>query len=423
MLKVIVQLYPMMPAKDEAERAAKRPIARNSELYQQVLTGWHDIVKAADEMGVWGVATIEHHFHSEGYEVGPNPGVLNGYWAATTKNIRIGQMGYVMSANNPIRVAEETAILDHLTKGRFFVGFARGYQSRWVNVLAQHLGSRATRSPSTATKADIAITDAAKRSTQVEEDKANRDVFEQQLDMVIRAWTEESIESRDGPWQIPYPYDKGIEDWPLALEGVTERLGAHGEVDANRTVRRISVVPAPYTKPHPPVFVMSLGSPESIAYCGRKGFVPIYVAGLRTAVRGGQAFDGAAKAAGRSYAWGQHQGVLRYTRFGKTMADARRAVLEYDAEITRNFYAPFWPPSLPRSADPVDNVLGARTYFIGTVDDVRAQFVEQWKILPAEYVVLIWHYAQQPKQATIDDLELFMKQVKPALDELTRYNE
>ena len=140
MVKVIVQLYPMIPAKDEEERAAKRPIARNSELYQEVLTGWHDIVKAADEMGVWGIATIEHHFHSEGYEVGPNPGVLNGYWAATTKNIRIGQMGYVMSANNPIRVAEETAILDHLTRGRFFVGFARGYQSRWVNVLAPTSG-------------------------------------------------------------------------------------------------------------------------------------------------------------------------------------------------------------------------------------------------------------------------------------------
>ncbi len=105
MLKVILQLYPMMPAKDEAERAAKRPIARNRELYQEVLSGWHDIVKAADEMGMWGVATIEHHFHSEGYEVGPNPGVLNGYWAAITNNIRIGQMGYVMSANNPIRVA------------------------------------------------------------------------------------------------------------------------------------------------------------------------------------------------------------------------------------------------------------------------------------------------------------------------------
>src|SRR5215472_7588935 len=239
MLKVILQLYPMMPAKNEAERAAKRPIARNSELYQEVLTGWNEIVKAADEMGMWGVATIEHHFHSEGYEVGPNPGVLNGYWAAITKHIRIGQMGYVMSANNPIRVPEETAILDHLTRGRFFVGFARGYQSRWVNVLGQHLGSRATRSPSTATKADIAVTDAARRTAQIEEDQANRDVFAQQVDMVLRAWTQESIEADDGPWLVPYPHEKGIDDWPLALEGVTERLGAHGEVDANRVVRRI----------------------------------------------------------------------------------------------------------------------------------------------------------------------------------------
>ena len=35
-------------------------------------------------MGLWGAATIEHHFWSEGYEVGPNPGVLNAYWAAIT---------------------------------------------------------------------------------------------------------------------------------------------------------------------------------------------------------------------------------------------------------------------------------------------------------------------------------------------------
>ena len=45
-----------------------------------------DIVRAADAMGVWGVSTIEHHFHSEGYEVGPNPGVLNAYWAAIVKH-------------------------------------------------------------------------------------------------------------------------------------------------------------------------------------------------------------------------------------------------------------------------------------------------------------------------------------------------
>jgi len=125
MVKIILQLYPVLPAASEEERAALRPIGRNREIYHETLLGWHDIIKAADEMGLWGAATIEHHFWSEGYEVGPNPGVLNAYWAAITKKIRVGQMGYVMSTQNPLRVAEETAILDHLANGRFFVGFAQ----------------------------------------------------------------------------------------------------------------------------------------------------------------------------------------------------------------------------------------------------------------------------------------------------------
>jgi hypothetical protein len=77
MLKPVIQIYPVLPTKDEAERATLRPIGRNRELYQETLQGWHDIVRAADELGVWGAATIEHHFWSEGYEVGPNPGILD----------------------------------------------------------------------------------------------------------------------------------------------------------------------------------------------------------------------------------------------------------------------------------------------------------------------------------------------------------
>ena len=110
MVKVLVQLYPVIPATRE-EREQQRPMGRNRERYQTLLGGWHDIVRAADRLGVWGMATVEHHFHSEGYEVGPNPGVLDAYWAAITENVRVGQLGYVMSAQNPIRVAEETAIL------------------------------------------------------------------------------------------------------------------------------------------------------------------------------------------------------------------------------------------------------------------------------------------------------------------------
>ena len=142
--KVIVQLYPVFPAKDEEERKEKRPLGRDSELYHKIIHEWTDIIKAADEMGVWGMSTIEHHLHSEGYEVGPNPGVLNAHWAAYTKNIRVGAFGYVMATHDPIRVAEETAMIDHLTNGKYFVGFARGYQSRWTNILGQGSDAVAT---------------------------------------------------------------------------------------------------------------------------------------------------------------------------------------------------------------------------------------------------------------------------------------
>ncbi|HXR24742.1 MAG TPA: hypothetical protein VN742_05225, partial [Candidatus Binataceae bacterium] len=56
---------------------------------------------------------------------------------------------------------------------------------------------------------------------------------------------------------------------------------------------------------------------------------------------------------------------------------------------------------------------------VGTVDEVRRQLVEEWKKFPAEYLTLIYHYAQMPKEVVIQNLELFMREIKPALDELT----
>ena len=65
-LKPMTVIYPVMPAKDEAERAALRPIGRNRDLYHAAIHGATEIVKAADDLGIWGCATIEHHFWSEG---------------------------------------------------------------------------------------------------------------------------------------------------------------------------------------------------------------------------------------------------------------------------------------------------------------------------------------------------------------------
>ncbi len=420
MVKVILQLYPVIPAASEEERAALRPIGRHRERYHEALLGWHDIIKAADEMGVWGAATIEHHFWSEGYEVGPNPGVLNAYWAAITKRIRVGQLGYVMSTQNPIRVAEETAILDHLAQGRFFVGFARGYQSRWTNVIGQHLGTRATTSPSAAKIDPAHLFGKDPQKQQFDDDDINRRIFEEEIDIVVKAWTQDSIEYKGETWQIPYPYAQGVDDWPLGKFGVTARLGAPGEVDADGNVRRVSVVPAPYTRPHPPVFVATAGSPESAAYAGRRGFIPLYFTFLNMAVMLGNAYVKAAHETGHSLALGQNQALVRMPHIGRTTEEARESIIKHDSDIFRNFYSAMGQHKVEREDVP-KAVTKYGMWVAGTVDEVRDSLVAEYKQFPAEYLTIIYHYAQMPKDEVLRQLEIFMKQVKPALDELADY--
>ncbi len=409
MVKIILQTFPVLPAESPQERAALRPLGRNRERYQETLDGWHEIVQAADALGVWGFATIEHHFHSEGYEVGPNPGVLAAHWAAITKNIRLGQLGYVMSTQNPFRIAEETAIIDHLAKGRSFVGFARGYQDRWTNIVGQHLGARAAHSDGSA------------------DDNLNREIFEEQVDLVLKAWTQDSIEHKSPRWQVPYPYEEGI-DWWMAES--SKWLGAPGEIGDDGKVHRVSVVPKPYQDPHPPVFVASLGSPRSVEYCARKDFVPVYFGPRKRTIEQGPHFQRIAKETnGQDYAIGEHMCLVKNIELGADDQDVYNKIAKHDSDIWMNFINPLSKVLVPENALPdnasmdqiVNSIRHSDVFVAGTVDQVRDQLVREYHELPSEYFCLIMHYAQHPKEDVIRTLETFMKEIKPALDELTPY--
>ncbi|HEX2215404.1 MAG TPA: LLM class flavin-dependent oxidoreductase, partial [Xanthobacteraceae bacterium] len=108
-----------------------------NDLYQRMLRDLSEQIRLADDLGYDSVSFTEHHFHIEGFEISNNPVLLDLYFAMQTKRIRVGQLGIVLPASNPIRVAEDIAMLDHMTGGRACAGFARGYQRRWVDVMAQ----------------------------------------------------------------------------------------------------------------------------------------------------------------------------------------------------------------------------------------------------------------------------------------------
>jgi alkanesulfonate monooxygenase SsuD/methylene tetrahydromethanopterin reductase-like flavin-dependent oxidoreductase (luciferase family) len=418
MVKVIVQLYPMLRAESETEREQLRPLGRNSERFQEFVDGLPYLCEAFDDLGLWGVSSIEHHFHSEGYEVGPNPGILAAHLAGLTKRVRVGQLGFTMSAQNPLRVAEDVALLDHLTRGRCFVGFSRGYQTRWTNVLGQHLGARATLSPAGFGAERLSDMTKEQFEQEVENDRLNRDIFEEQVDLVVDAWTKELLECNSPRWQIPFPYDLGTE-W--GMSDTTARLGANGEVGPDGRLRGISVCPAPYTEPYPPIFVASNASQETVEYCGQKGFIPTYFSRINKATQFGKAYVEQAQRFGRSYALGQNQALVRWAQIASTTEAAFEALLKYDVEIYKNLYQPLTPAMPFRPDDPTQSLLDSGLFSAGTVDEVKADFVAQWNALPAEYVVLIYHYSQMPKEAVVENLELFMTAIKPELDNLTTY--
>lgn len=420
-LKPMTILYPVMPARDEAERVALRPIGRNRDLYQSVIHGGLEIVKAADQIGFWGIGTIEHHFWSEGYEVAPSPSVIQAYWAAITQRINVGVIGYVMATHNPIRVAEEAAVINQLAKGRSFVGLARGYQSRWTNVIGQHFGMRATKSPSAAiynAQTQLAgFSQATQEAKDIADDAENRRIFEDHVEIMLKAWTQESFDHNSKGWQIPYPYETGVDDWPLAKAGVTQKFGAPGEVDAQGNTRRVSVAPAPFTRPHPPVFLSGSGSPDTIAFAGKHGFVPTYFTNIDAAGPLSQHYRKAAAQHGHAFGPGQNQCMVRWIQFGKTKEDALNRIKAYDLDIWKNFYSAMGRRKVEND-DYLGSLINSGLFLYGTVDDIRNELIKQWSVFPAEYITLINHYAQTPADVVIEQLDLFQNQVKPALDEI-----
>jgi natural product biosynthesis luciferase-like monooxygenase protein len=92
--------------------------------YRLVLEG----AKFADRHGFEAIWTPERHFHEFG-GLYPNPSVLGAAIAATTERLRIRAGSVVLPLHEPLRVAEEWALVDNLSHGRAGVSFASGWHA------------------------------------------------------------------------------------------------------------------------------------------------------------------------------------------------------------------------------------------------------------------------------------------------------
>jgi natural product biosynthesis luciferase-like monooxygenase protein len=111
-------------ANDEDELATAGGAApeRDPGKYQLLLEG----ARLADRCGLAAVWTPERHFHSFG-GLYPNPTATSAALAAATSRIGIRAGSVVLPLHDPIRVAEDWAVIDNISGGRVGVSFASGW--------------------------------------------------------------------------------------------------------------------------------------------------------------------------------------------------------------------------------------------------------------------------------------------------------
>jgi alkanesulfonate monooxygenase SsuD/methylene tetrahydromethanopterin reductase-like flavin-dependent oxidoreductase (luciferase family) len=92
----------------------------DAEVYRQELR----LADMAEPLGFDSIWSVEHHFTD--YTMCPDVLQFLSYMAAKTTRARLGSMVVVLPWHDPIRVAEQISLLDHLSNGRMILGIGRG---------------------------------------------------------------------------------------------------------------------------------------------------------------------------------------------------------------------------------------------------------------------------------------------------------
>lgn len=82
------------------------------------------LANLAEPLGFDSIWGVEHHFTD--YTMCPDVLQFLTYMAGRTERIQLGSMVVVLPWHDPIRVAEQVSMLDHISNGRFILGMGRG---------------------------------------------------------------------------------------------------------------------------------------------------------------------------------------------------------------------------------------------------------------------------------------------------------
>ena len=267
-------------------------------LYSDQLDELREQVVLCEEAGFDIAWADEHHFNI-GMVNSPNAIVPGAMLADATSRIRIG-LPVPLNNWNPLRLAEDVAVLDHLSKGRVEVDMGRGSSAFDVANLNPQL-SGLWPGPETRFEPNAQVD--------------SREHFAEVVDILRKAWTEEFFSHEGRFYQFPQP---GF-PWASSILPNDPTAVKDGQIV------KMTVGPKPYQKPYPPLRMLMSSEPSftEAAELGLLGWVWIQPP-KRLRQRLEIYSDIRNKREGRQLRVGEDVGAMRMTFVAPSYEEAKR---------------------------------------------------------------------------------------------------
>jgi len=156
------------------------PAEYDREAGVQAYRGMIDRIQYVESLGFDWVSVSEHHYSPR--ILTPSPIVSAAYIAARVSKIRIALLGPIVPQSNPVRVAEELAMVDTMAEGRLVVGLLRGTSNESLTY-------------------DLNPGEARERT-------------DEGMELILRAWTE----PQPFGWQGRHYQYRTVSIWPRPLQ-------------------------------------------------------------------------------------------------------------------------------------------------------------------------------------------------------------
>lgn len=339
------------------------------------------IAKTLDESGFNTFWMAEHHFQPEGYECLPNVLMLAVHLSHLTSNIKLGCGFNIAPMWHPLRLAEDYATADILTGGRTVFGVGRGYHTREV----ESFGSPLLDQP------------------------ANRNLFEEQVDIIFKAFHNESFSHKGENYVIP----PEVEYRGYDLEEIT-------------------LVPRPVNTPVECWQPIQSATPRGMDFMAKHGISGIIGGGSSEGgamVNAMNAFRDAYQRAGTELELGEKLSIGFHYHIADTKEKAMEEVAGYYEENLKMFgplrlvralsdeqIEVMSDPSRAPTADlpRIEDAVAAGGVLAGPPDLIIQQLKELEKLYPGLDRVSVSHPMGTPETVITEQLQQFSEEVMPA---------